>query len=220
MQREGFSKNLSVRLDDNPPITGLDDFKRNLEKDYYSRSMVRSCSQNSDQGNLVIEMECPLELDELLFHLKKGNWGHGNMGFNTANGGNPLAKRVWQLQQLNECPIEVEELALQLKNVTLIIKRIYAHSIEMELDLILCALAEHHMHLAKGRDELPYEIYIPVIEERIIQIQPEISEAPLNEIDAVYLRYWGLYFDSEEDAVIYDLGSRSFISGDLHMLNH
>jgi hypothetical protein len=35
-----------------------------------------------------------------------------------------------------------------------------------------------------------------------------------------YFSFWGLYFDSEEDAVIYDLSNKSFISGDLYMLNH
>lgn len=220
MQREGFRKNLSIRLDDNPPIMGLDDFKCKLEKDYYSRALVRSCSQNGDQGNLVIEMQCPLVLKELLFHLQKGNWGIGNLGYSSDNESNPLAKRVWQLQQLNECPIDIEELALQLKDVTLVIKKIYPHSIEMELDWILSALTEHHNRFSNGRGELPYEIYIPVIEEQIISIQPRFSEAIPKNADTVYLRYWGLYFDSEEDAVIYDLRNRSFISGDLHMLNH
>ena len=220
MQNDGFRKNLSIRLDDNPALKGLDDFKRNLEKDYYSQALVRSCSQNGDKGNLVIEMQCPFALEELLFHLEKGNWGYGNMDFNSGNDGNPLAKRVWQLQQLNEYPIEIEELALQLKNITLVIKKIYPHSIEMELDFILAAMTEHHTRFSNRLGESPYEIYIPVIEEEIIPKQPKISELKPKNTDPVYLRYWGLYFDSEEDAVIYDLRSRSFISGDLYMLNH
>ncbi|MCX2719408.1 hypothetical protein [Lentiprolixibacter aurantiacus] len=220
MQREGFRKNLRIRLDGNPPISGLDDFKRNLEKDYYSTALVRSCSQSGDRGNLVVEMHCPLALNELLFHLQNGHWGTGNMDYIHINGANPLTKRVWQLQQLNECPIEIEELALELNDVTLIIKKIYPHSVEMELDLILAALTEHHTHFANGKGESPYEIYIPVIEEQLIPIQPKFSETISKYADPVYLRYWALYFDSEEDAVIYDLRSRSFISGDLHMLNH
>ncbi|MCE2611951.1 hypothetical protein LVD13_03130 [Flavobacteriaceae bacterium D16] len=220
MQREGFNKNLSIRLDDNPPLLGLDDFKRNLEKDYYSQALVRSCSQNGDRGNLVIEMQCPFALNELLFHLQRGNWGSGNTEIYSGYGGNPLAKRVWQLQQLNESLIEVEELALQLKDVNLVIKKIYNHSIEIELDYILAALAEHHTSLSKSRSESPYEIYIPVIEEQIISVQPKFSETLPKKANPIYLRYWGLYFDSEEDAVIYDLRRRSFISGDLYMLNH
>ncbi|NND15615.1 MAG: hypothetical protein HKN89_04770 [Eudoraea sp.] len=220
MQRKGFNKNLSIRLDDNPPILGLDDFKRNLEKDYFSQALVRSCSQNGDQGKLVIEMQCPFALEELLFHLQKGNWGSGNMQIDSAYGGNPLAKRAWQLQQLNESLIEIEELALQLKNVNLVIKKIYNHSIEIELDIILAALAEHNSHFARNPGESPYEIYIPVIEEQITSIQPTISDSMPKKANPGYLRYWGLYYDSEEDAVIYDLRRRSFISGDLHMLNH
>jgi hypothetical protein len=220
MQREGFNKNLSIRLDENPPILGLDDFKRNLEKDYYSQALVRSCSHNGDRGKLVIEMHCPFALEELLFHLHYGNWGFGTMGMDSGDTGNPLAKRVWQLQQLNDTRIEIEELALQLKNVNLVIKKIYNHSIEIELDLILAALAEHHTNFSNGRSESPYEIYIPVIEEQIVSVQPKISDTLPKHGNPIYLRYWGIYFDSEEDAVIYDLRRRSFISGDLHMLNH
>ncbi len=219
MQKDGFRKNLSIRLDDNPAIKGLDDFKRNLEKDYFSQALVRSCSQNGDKGNLVIEMECPFELEELLFHLKRGNWGASEIYINSIDGGNFLAKRVWQLQQQNDIPIEIEELSILLKNATLVIKKIYQHSIEIELDQILAALGAHYDHFTGEFNQAPYEIYIPVIEEQIIPKQP-ISEVSPKNTRPVYLRYWGLYFDSEEDAVIYDLRNRSFISGDLHMLDH
>lgn len=220
MQKDGFRKNLSIRLDENPALRGLDDFKRNLEKDYYSQALIRSCSQNGDQGHLVIEMQCPFNIEELLFHLKRGNWGAGELDISCIDGGNYLAKRVWQLQQLNDIQIEIEELALLLNDATLVIKNIYQHSIEIELDQILAALGAHYPHFTKGLNEAPYEIYIPVIEETLIPTQPIESKPHTKAQNPVYLRHWGLYFDSKEDAVIYDLRSRSFISGDLHMLNH
>ena len=35
-----------------------------------------------------------------------------------------------------------------------------------------------------------------------------------------YFGYWGLYFESEEDGVIYDLPRKRIITGELHMLDH
>ena len=35
-----------------------------------------------------------------------------------------------------------------------------------------------------------------------------------------YFKYWGLYFDNQEEAVIYELTKKRIISGELHMLNH
>ena len=219
MQRDGFKKNLYIHLDENPPIQGLDDFKRNLEKDYYSSVQVRSCSHNGSKGNLVIEMQCPLNLVELLFHLQRGNWGVDNPDDPTGNTGNSLASKVWQLQKRNDINIEIEELTFQLKDSTLVIKKIFPQSIEKELHQILEALGEHYTHFTKGLNKTAYEIFIPVLEEDFTKKQPDVKTDP-EILRQAYLCYWGLYFDSEEDAVIYDLSRRSFISGDLHMLNH
>ncbi len=219
MQRDGIRKNLSIRLDENPPIKGLDEFKRNLEKDYYSSVHVRSCSCNGNVGNLVIEMQCPLNLVELLFHMQKGNWGIDDSEESPDKSGNSLAKKVWQLQLKNDLSIEIEELTFQLKDATLVIKNIFPQSIEKELHQILEALAEHYVHFTKGLNEAVCEIFIPVFEEDFSEKLPK-AEPDAEEFRKAYLRYWGLYFDSEEDAVIYDLSRRSFISGDLHMLNH
>ncbi len=218
-QQNGFKKNLYIHLEDNPAINGLDNFKKNLEKDFYSQAQVRSCSCNPNGGNLVIEMECPLVLGELLFHLNKGNWGNVEEA-DDQNANNSLAHRVGQLQLENEIAIEIEELSIVLKNATLVIKKIFPNSIERELNEILAAISEHYVHFTRGEKESNYEIYIPVLDENATRIQPEEAVSEPVELRRAYLRYWGLYFDSEEDAVIYDLSQRSFISGDLHMLNH
>ncbi|MBT8204452.1 MAG: hypothetical protein KJO20_03680 [Eudoraea sp.] len=219
MQRNGFKKNLDIRLDENPPINGLDNFKRNLEKDFYSKAQVRSCSCTEGGGNLVISVECPLVLGELLFHLEKGNWGNEVSKENIGRNGSSLAHRISELRMENEIAIEIEELNFQLKDSTLVIKRIFPQSIEKELHQILEALVKHYIHFTKGLNKAVYEIFIPVFEEEFTKKLPKADTDP-EILRQTYLRYWGLYFDSEEDAVIYDLSRRSFISGDLHMLNH
>lgn len=219
MLRDGFKKNLRIQLDENPAIIGLENFKRGLEKDFYSSVQVRRCLHNGCTGNLIIEMRCPLTLTELLFHLRQGNLGEAHNLDTPAAQGNSLGKRMWELEQQNNQEIEIEELVFLLNNATLVIKRIFSHSVERKLTEILNALESHYNHFAGSRKGAPYEIYIPVLEENLTTIEPG-ADTFADIFREAYLRYWGLYFDSEEDAVIYDLSRRSFISGDLHMLNH
>ena len=218
MLRDGFNKNLKIQLDENPAIIGLDDFKRSLEREYYSSAQVRGCLHNGCRGNLIIEMRCPLALTELLFHLEQGNWGNPSEQRSSVAENSSLAQQIWELEKKNNQAIEIEELVFLLNNATLVIKRIFSHSIEQKLNHILDALGEHYEYFTVPRNEAPYEIYIPVLEENLTKIDPQLGNT--EKFRDAYLRYWGLYFDSEEDAVIYDLNRRSFISGDLHMLNH
>ncbi len=219
MLRDGFKKNLKIELDENPAIIGLEDFKRVLERDYYSSIQVRSCLHNGCRGNLIIEMRCPLALQELLLHRQLGNWGGASQPDTLSEQGTSLAAQIWELEKKNNKRIEIEEMVFLLNNSTLVIKRIFPHSIEQKLSQILHALEQHYNHFTRIGNEAPYEIYIPVLEENLTNIEPQAATQS-EIIREAYLRYWGLYFDSEEDAVIYDLSRRSFISGDLHMLNH
>lgn len=221
LPQDGFKNNLKLHLDENPAIKGLQNFRRKLEKDYFSNVLVRNCSSDSEERKLVIEMECQLELVEMLYHMQNGTWGTSPSKGNGVTLSSPFAKALWKLQKKNQLPVEVEELALFLKDTAIVIKKIHPHSIEQHLGSILSHIAEHYVHFTRGLDETPFEIYIPVFEEDLLTQEKSLTDnITRNPENKNYFRYWGLYFDSEEDAVIYELSSRSFISGDLHMLNH
>ncbi|MGB5428128.1 hypothetical protein, partial [Eudoraea sp.] len=74
-KQDNFRDNLRLKLDDNPKIKGLVEFKKSLEKDYFSNVSIRNCSSDNARENLVIEMDCNFKLVEILSHLQKGTWG-------------------------------------------------------------------------------------------------------------------------------------------------
>ncbi|MBT8183783.1 MAG: hypothetical protein KJN76_03000 [Eudoraea sp.] len=216
-----FQNNLKLQLDNNPKMIGLDAFKRSLEKEHFSEVTICNCSNEAQDAKLVIEMNCKIELVEVLFHSRKGSWGgitgpHQSSAtlsaFNTA---------LTELQRLNSLPIDVEELSIILEDSLILIKKIFHHSIQEQLGNIVNTIAENYVHLTRGLTEAPYEIYIPVFEEDIPDNDDRLSSINTgNSSKKDYFAFWGLYFDSEEDAVIYDLSNKSIISGDLYMLNH
>ncbi len=211
-----YRDNFNLKLDQNPDILGLSDFIRLLEKDYFSEVMVRTIPADRDQINLIIELDCNFNLVEVLSQLQKGNWGT-TISDGTAS---PLLKALNRLRQLNDSESDVEEFSIFLKDSCIVIKNIFKNSIQDQLNLILQSIAAHYVHFTKKLTETPYEIYIPVFEEDLFENNTQIRDIRIsNNQPKDYFNYWGLYFESEEDALIYKLKDKSFIPGDLLMLN-
>jgi len=221
IDQNNFKNNLKLQLDNNPQMIGLDAFKRSLEKEHFAEVTICNCSADEQAAKLVIEMDCKIELVEVLFHSQKGTWGDISNPFNTSATATAFSNALTELQRLNTLPIDVEELSIILNDSLVIIKKIYHHSVQEQLGNILNTIAENYVYITKGLTEAPYEIYIPVFEEDIPDNDDRLSNINSgNSSKKDYFAFWGLYFDSEEDAVIYDLSNKSIISGDLYMLNH
>lgn len=203
----GFNKNVQIE--------GLDSFAKNLEKHFFSKVTVRNLSIIPDQINLVIELTCNLELHETLSHFKKEIWG------NFSSKKHSFASELLQLKKLNNIAIEVEELSIFLKDTSIIINSIYSQSIPEQLEPIFNQIESSRIHFMKDQNEIPYEIYVPVYEESGIEyenttaINTKSSCNPKQD----YFSYWGLYFYTEEDAIVYDLKNQTLIDGTLQMLN-
>ncbi|WP_373519119.1 hypothetical protein [Pricia sp.] len=204
---EGFNGDLNIE--------GLEIFKKGLEKHFFSEVTVRNCSSSKTSVQLAIELDCNLSLVEMLFHLNKGTWG------NFRQGKSSFAELLRQLVTENDVHVDAEEVTLFFKDTTIVINKIYENSISEQLENIFKHVGKHYVHLSKGLTETPYEIYIPVFEE-----STHANDTLLQNIEAGnhrkndYFKYWGLYCDSEEDAVIYDLKNSKIEYGDLFMLNH
>lgn len=221
MQRDNFRKNLNLQLEDNPRLNGMGDFRRQLERDYYASVSIRNCHSRAGSWNLVIEMTSNLSLSEMLYHLRKGCWGKSSGDSLNKLGPSPLLQGINELKTHNTRLVDIEEISLFLNDVAIIVKKIYQHSVADQFNNILNTMAGHYLYLTRGLDETPYEIYIPVFEEIPFSqrsLVPDYEEQPVAKKD--YYGFWALYFDSEEDAVIYDLQGKCLISGDLNMLNH
>lgn len=204
---EGFNGDLNIE--------GLEIFKRSLERHFFSRVTVRNCSLVKTSVLLAIELDCELSLVEMLFHFNKGTWGNFQLGKSS------FAKLLRQLVTENDVHVDAEEITFTFKDTTIVINKIYKNSIAEQLENIFMQIGKHYVHFSKGLMETPYEIYIPVFEE-----STHANDTLLRNIEAAnhskkdYFKYWGLYCESEEDAVIYDLKNSRIEKGDLFMLNH
>jgi hypothetical protein len=135
---------------------------------------------------------------------------------------NPFSHAITQLKNHNPLEIDIEEVSILLKDTSIIIKKIYAQSIPEQLENILSEITDHHFNLSQTLNEVPFEIYIPVFEEGPLQDDETLMNirSGNNASATDFFGYWGLYYDSEDDAIIYDLANRTLVKGDLFMLNH
>ncbi len=217
---ENFRNQPPIAVIKDGDITGLATFKKNLEKLFFSEVVIRNSSSDGQAVKLVIEVTCNFKLWEGISNLNEGIWGQQHCGLE----GSYFYRLVSELQLRNKFPIDVEEFCIVFSNCSIVINKIYEHSISEELDAILTRFSEHYSLLTSKSMETPFEIFVPVFEETqkgtgddsslLVNIRTD------NNYKEDYFKYWGLYFNSEADALIYDLEKLSIISGDLYMLNH
>ncbi|MGB5379265.1 hypothetical protein [Muriicola sp.] len=199
-------------------LPGLQSLRHSLEKDYFSDVSIRNSAVCCEQNNLVIELNCPLGLHEVLYHIQQGTWGT-NQPMVVNKGNTVLSQHMHSIRALNHSFIDVEELSFNLKDCTIIIKKLGPESVEQELDAILSSLAENYVYITRHLSETPTEVFIPVYEEVSSGDHVTRLAGPTRIDEQGYYSFWGLYFESDTEAVIYDLKSKNIISGDLNLLN-
>lgn len=202
----------------NRDILGLESLKNSLEKDYFSTVSIRNSKVCNEQNNLVIELNCTLGLHEVLYHIQQGTWGT-NEPMLVNKGLTVLSQHMQNIREMNNAFIDVEELSFLLQDCSIIIKKLGPESVEHHLDTILSALAENYVYLTRHLSETPCEIFIPVYEEVSSGDHVTRLTGPGIIDDKGYYSYWGLYFEKDTEAVIYDLQEKNVISGDLNLLN-
>lgn len=211
---DDFKNNVPIGPNGEFYLVGLDGFKKNLEKHFFSEVNIWNNNQDEWGCNLVIELNCNINMFETVLNFDHGNWGSfGQNQFSVKKGLNTL-------RELNNIPIQIDEFSIFLEDTTIIINKIYEQSISDQLENILIALSKNYFQLTKGLTEIPYEIYVPVFEENHDEnasLHGRIQTG--NDTKKDYFKFWGLYFESEDDADIFDFGSSLIVKGDLYMLN-
>ena len=101
----------------------------------------------------------------------------------------------WQALELARCG----------EDTSIIISRLFKHSITEQASDILTAVGKHFVYFTKGLTEMPYEIFVPVFEDTATvgtSGSTQEEDSPIN-----YFDYWGLYFDrgDGQEAYIYSL---------------
>lgn len=212
--QKNFKNSSPVGFNKNYEIEGLDSFKKNLEKHFFSKATIRDFSTDNASVKLIIDLNCNFGMVETLYHFNKGNWGN----FECEN--SSFANSLQLLQSCNDIHIEIEELSIFLKDTSIIINTVYDQSIPEQLENILKEIGNHYVYFTNGLTKIPYEIYVPVFEENIIEDNSLVLNTnTCNHNKNDFFSFWGLYFYDEEDAVIYDLETLEVISGKLQMLN-
>lgn len=221
IHQDKFRDNLGFKFDSDLKLKGLNAFQRSLERDFFSEVNIRHRSSSETESGLIIELEGNFGLHEILYHLKNETWGNMLKKEETGHCMSPFLRTLHELRELNQLHIDIEEFSFFLKDTAIIVNKIYEQSIPDQLETILTSIAEHYVYFTKELTEIPYEIYIPVFEESLLENDTTLANIRTgNNTANDYFSFWGLYFDSEDDAVIYDLADRSIVYGDLYMLNH
>ncbi|MCP4978603.1 MAG: hypothetical protein GY931_20850 [Maribacter sp.] len=209
---ENFNNSRPVRTINDASFRGLSKFIKNIEKHFFSEITVKENSSNDEKLSLILELKCNMTLSEMILHYDKGSWGTFSQSKYS------LSKEIKLLERENNIQIDVDEFSLALKDTAVIIDKIYNQSISDQLDKIFNELGKHFTQYTKGQIEVPYEIFVAVFEEDLLPNEITLSHAKKTQN---YLSFWALYFESENDAVIYDvISSKIIYNEDLFMLNH
>ncbi len=215
LNNNNFDNNSRVGFNKILKLEGLDCFVKNLEKHFFSQVTVRNCSTSINSVHLVVELDCNFGLLETMHHFEKDTWG------NFKSQQNSFAGALKKLRESNDLSIEIEEFSLFLKDTSIIVSKLYDQSISLQLEHIFIQLKEHAIYFTKGYSEIPFEIYLPVYEDSVIENEHSLmmNTNPRNNNKKDYFSFWGLYYYSEDDALVYDSKSQSIIKGNLQMLN-
>jgi len=207
--------NTTGRFSKTQQVVGLHAFESELEKHFFSNIQVRNYSTSETEVSLIIEIDCNLELIEVLDHFNKDMWG------NFSSKKSSLSGALLRLQDTNDCKIDIEEFSLFLNDTSIIINKIYNQSIPQQLENVFLSLSKHCIYFTKGMTEIPYEIFISVFENNMmLNEKNSLNNLKAENIaDQSYFSFWGLYFYSEIDASVFDLKNQTIINGKLQMLN-
>ncbi len=207
---KNFRLKPTTKLDEKSGIIGLDGYLKSLEKDYFANVSLRNYNSNEFTVEMTIDIQCHLSLLEMLAFFTKSRWGF--------SGGevSALKKSFNALTELNTIKLDIEELTLLLDDTSIIIKKIYNQSIPDQLNEILSEISNHYIYFSKGLTEKPYEIFVPVFEDCVAENEKDHSLFHAKEkTPKSYFEFWGVYLESQEDALIYDVSKNAYIPADL-----
>lgn len=199
-------------------LSGLKKFQKSLERDFYADSLIKTTHGQEHTTELIIELDCNFSLTESLFHLNNGNWGSYDINASGVEAASPFETALFDLSRENDRRVDIKELTINLKDTSLVITKIFDYSIPDQLGNILASISENFVHFTKALTEMPYEIFVPIFEESQTTVASAVTSTKKSKTD--YFDFWGLYFESNIDAEVYNLNTRTIIDeSDFFLLN-
>lgn len=195
-------------------VEGLSKFKSTIEREYFCKAKITSYITDEDKViNLIIELDFNFEFLEIISTMSSFDFNK-NKDSQTVNFRlTAFNKALGELRRKNKNTIDIEELNIYMNECSYIIHKLYPQSIPEQIESILDKIISHHTYFPMLFKEIPYEVFIPVFEES----QLEDAKSDLAEKED-YFKFWGLYFEHEPDAVIYEVAEKEVIKSDLSLL--
>lgn len=195
----------------NEVLEQLDIFRNELEKAYFSKVLLRVIEHSNGTIELGIEIQSNFWLAESIRYYNDHNWlkeKTNHSAFRVQQFYNSFSK----LRRNSPVSIDLSEFSLYLLDTALIISKIAPNSIVNQLEEILSTVITNMDNLVAENLELPTEIYLPLFQEN--------NASTSHALEKSYFRLWGLYYESEEDPVIYDVNTNTNFKRDLFLVNH
>lgn len=198
-------------------LVGLRSLERIMERDFFAETTVDVHSDHEGKVDLVIHLNCNFGLTESLFHLNNGNWGNFQSCISGDVRISPFHTALLELENDNGIVVDIKELSVHLRDTSIIVSRLPNCQIQDNLESILESVSENFVHFTKGLTEMPYEIFVPVYEETENSFSRSVEK---HDRKPDYLEFWGLYFEGEDDSLVYDVKNKAIIKqSDFFLLN-
>lgn len=192
---------------------GLDEFLKTLEKDFFAEAKVHfNYHKESKKTDLVLDLSFNFGITESLHFFTNGTWGGMTFSDKDQKVTSSFERAFEELISKNNFSLDIAETSLHFRDTSIIISRIYDHSVPEQIGNILLKASEHFVYFTKGLTEMPYEIFVPVFEYNT----PSTFEPKKEKSN--YFDYWGMYFEDESHQVmIYSLDKKKLYEVDLFL---
>lgn len=192
---------------------GLDEFLKVLERDFFTEVKIHfNYDSSSKKTDILLDFYFNFHLGEGLKFLAAGSWGGLVFPASGHRVGSSLEMAFLELNALNNNALDIAETSFHFKDTSIVITRLYPQSIPQEIGNILLKASKHFVCYTKGLTEMPYEIFVPVFEDK----NPN-ALGPKEGTNG-YFDYWGLYYeDDAQQVMIYSLRRKKMYEVDLFL---
>lgn len=213
-------KGLKAYNDQDNAILGLDAFRLKLEKDFFCDVKISNSKPSLYSNDLILETRFNFNLFDGLSLLANRKIGDIDLDLNSKDKC-LLHTALENLYEHNSKSVDIEELNILFTDCTIIIHRIFENSIAFQIGNLIAELYENQKFFTQEYAKVPYEIHIPVFEERPFDVDYSVLNIRMNANKREdYFAFWGLYFEDTIDSAIFDFGNKNIIDGELTMVNH
>ena len=210
MSRSRFKLDFSQGLKSTPTFEGVAVLRQFLERYCFGEVRIQQWLGNGDGIGLVIHVDCPITLGDLLHHFQLGTWGCPSEEAKEDAAFRELMEVQDYLETLNEYEVDIDEFNIQLKDTLLIFQKTDPRSISMNWKALFNELSQHFRDFSQGGVRIPEEMFFNVLLEDYGVAVEEYGSLS---------SHWALYFPEDSRSWIYDLSKRTLTTEDLYILS-